>query len=100
MGRLTLCCNLSGYRGATGHNDIVADLNKESFANVYNKLQELAASQFQKRRSHLAQLTPEQAESDFYSASPCMYCLKSFGKMPWLETMNGAPVDRRLPVVS
>jgi sulfatase maturation enzyme AslB (radical SAM superfamily) len=31
-GRLSLCCNLSGYRGAVEENDVVADLNVESFA--------------------------------------------------------------------
>ncbi len=31
-GRLSLCCNLSGYRGAAGDLDIVADLNEEGFA--------------------------------------------------------------------
>ncbi|MGH9883780.1 MAG: radical SAM protein, partial [Pyrinomonadaceae bacterium] len=30
-GRLTLCCNLSGFRGAADEDDVVADLNVESF---------------------------------------------------------------------
>ena len=30
-GRLSLCCNLSGFRGAAEETDVVADLNVESF---------------------------------------------------------------------
>src|SRR5205814_10181513 len=31
-GRLSLCCNLSGYRGASVEADVVPDLNDEAFA--------------------------------------------------------------------
>ena len=34
-GRLSLCCNLSGFRGAAEESDVVADLNVESFASAY-----------------------------------------------------------------
>ena len=30
MGRLSLCCNLSGFRGASAHDDVVAALRTES----------------------------------------------------------------------
>ena len=36
-GRLSLCCNLSGFRGAAEEQDVVADLNVESFASAYEK---------------------------------------------------------------
>ena len=36
-GRLSLCCNLSGYRGAAEELDVVADLNVESFDSAYSK---------------------------------------------------------------
>jgi MoaA/NifB/PqqE/SkfB family radical SAM enzyme len=78
-GRLSLCCNLSGFRGAAEERDVVADLNVESFASAYEKFQTLAAAQLQRRKEALAALrTP-----DIYTGSPCMFCLQSFGKIPW-----------------
>ena len=78
-GRLTLCCNLSGFRGAAQELDVVADLNVESFASAYEKFKTLAAAQLQRRKDALAALpTP-----DIYTGSPCMFCLQSFGKIPW-----------------
>ena len=78
-GRLSLCCNLSGYRGATEEQDVVADLNVESFASAYEKFKTLAATQLQKRKDALATLSTP----DIYTGSPCMFCLQSFGKIPW-----------------
>jgi sulfatase maturation enzyme AslB (radical SAM superfamily) len=78
-GRLSLCCNLSGFRGADEERDVVADLNVESFASAYEKFQALAAAQLQRRKDALKTLhTP-----DVYVGSPCMFCLQSFGKIPW-----------------
>jgi len=78
-GRLSLCCNLSGFRGAAEELDVVADLNVESFASAYEKFQALAATQLQKRKDALATLQGP----DIYIGSPCMFCLQSFGKIPW-----------------
>ena len=78
-GRLSLCCNLSGYRGAEEETDVVADLNVESFGSAYEKFVVLAAEQLRKRNEALADLhTP-----DIYIGSPCLFCLQSFGKIPW-----------------
>src|SRR6185369_9017698 len=49
-GRLSLCYNLSGFRGAAEEQDVVADLNVESFASAYAKFQALVAAQLQKRK--------------------------------------------------
>src|ERR1044071_2650145 len=49
-GRLSLCCNLSGFRGADGKEDIIADLNVESFAEAYVKFMSLADAQSQRRK--------------------------------------------------
>ena len=78
-GRLSLCCNLSGFRGAADETDVVADLNLESFASAYEKFQTLAATQLQRRKDALAKLH----SPDVYVGSPCMFCLQSFGKIPW-----------------
>src|ERR671922_134457 len=53
-GRLSLCCNLSGYRGAEGEPDVVADLNVEPFAEAYARLRGLAARQLARRAEALA----------------------------------------------
>src|SRR5262249_58637764 len=55
-GRLSLCCNLSGFRGAAEEQDVVADLNVESFATAYARFQELVAAQLQRRKDALATL--------------------------------------------
>ena len=86
-GRLSLCCNLSGFRGAAAESDVVADLNTESFASALVKLRELASVQLQKRRDALATLRANGTTPDLYLGSPCLFCLQSYGKIPW---HNGA----------
>src|SRR2546423_3263389 len=49
-GYASLCCNLSGFRGAVSESDVVADLRKESFSSAYKKLQQVAESQLERRR--------------------------------------------------
>lgn len=82
-GRLSLCCNLSGFRGATEEHDVVADLNVESFASAYEKFKTLAATQLQKRKDALGALRAQGLTPDVHTGSPCMFCLQSFGKIPW-----------------
>ena len=82
-GRLSLCCNLSGFRGSADDADIIADLNVESFASAYQKFVNLAAAQLQKRRTALAALRAEGSTPDLFTGSPCLFCLRSFGKIPW-----------------
>jgi sulfatase maturation enzyme AslB (radical SAM superfamily) len=82
-GRLSLCCNLSGYRGAAGEADVIADLNVESFASAYARFVELASAQLEKRKAALAALRSQSITPDVYTGSPCMFCLQSFGKIPW-----------------
>jgi len=94
-GRLSLCCNLSGYRGAAGEPDVVADLNVEGFAAAYARLREVASAQLARRREALAESAREGREHDIYLGSPCLFCLRSFGKIPWRA--EAAP--RALPVL-
>lgn len=82
-GRLSLCCNLSGFRGGVEERDVVADLNEESFASAYARFVELAAAQLQKRKDALAALRAQSLTPDLYTGSPCLFCLQSFGKIPW-----------------
>lgn len=82
-GRLSLCCNLSGFRGATAEADVVADLKVESFAVAYERFVALARTQLEKRKAALAALRSRSLTPDLYTGSPCLFCLQSFGKIPW-----------------
>ena len=82
-GRLSLCCNLSGFRGAVEEQDVIADLNVESFADAYLRFVELAAAQLRRRKAVLASLRSEGLTPDLYTGSPCLFCLQSFRKIPW-----------------
>jgi MoaA/NifB/PqqE/SkfB family radical SAM enzyme len=97
-GRLSLCCNLSGYRGAAGEADVVADLNAEDFATAVARLRGVAAAQNERRREALAVAAASGARPGLQLGSPCLFCLQSFGKIPWHAEKAAAPV-RALPVL-
>lgn len=99
-GRLSLCCNLSGYRGAAEETDVVADLNVESFASAFAKLQALASVQLQRRKDALATLRAQGVEPDVYTGSPCLFCLQSFGKVPWHQDAEPELVSIRGRVIN
>lgn len=100
QGRLTLCCNLSGYRGADGEPDVVADLTKEDFAVGFERLKRIAEEQNERRRKALASFETSGREVDLYTSSPCLFCLQSFGKTPWRTSTNPADLlPRSLPVI-
>ena len=84
-GRLSLCCNLSGFRGAVEELDVVADLNEESFVSAYARFVELAGKQLQRRKDALVSLRSQSLTPDLYTGSPCLFCLQSFGKIPWRD---------------
>lgn len=95
-GRLSLCCNLSGYRGASGDTDVVADLHEESFVEAYARLQAIAEAQNARRRDALEAHAREGGGlADLGLGSPCLFCLRSFGKVPW----QAVTAPRSLPVV-
>ena len=96
-GRLSLCCNLSGYRGAAGDADVVADLNEENFADAFARLRGVAEAQKARRREALAAAEAAGRKPDLYLGSPCLHCLQSFGKIPWRADAAAAS-SRKLPV--
>jgi MoaA/NifB/PqqE/SkfB family radical SAM enzyme len=83
QGRLSLCCNMSGFRGASQHSDVVADLNEESFATAWLRVSRLAAEQVARRAAALAAMAARGTDSELLTASPCLFCLQTFGKIPW-----------------
>jgi hypothetical protein len=89
-GQLSLCCNLSGFRGGRGEEDIVADLNHEAFGSALERLQRLAARQSEERRRALVALEAAGAKADLVTGSPCLFCLRTLGKIPWHATLPGS----------
>lgn len=96
-GRLSLCCNLSGYRGAERAADILGNLNEEPFGVAFERLKRVAEDQVVRRYRALADQSSQNGKPGVYLGSPCLFCLKTFGKIPWYsETVNASRV---LPVV-
>ena len=82
-GQLTLCCNLSGFRGALGAADVVGDLAREPFADAQQRLHRLAVDQADRRLAALAALERAGEEAGLATGSPCLFCLGTLGKTPW-----------------
>jgi MoaA/NifB/PqqE/SkfB family radical SAM enzyme len=97
-GYLTLCCNLSGYRGAVGEADVAADLNQEDFAVGYRRLRSVADRQLETWRATLGEYQARGERPDLPVGSPCLFCLQTFAKAPWQNPQAGAGERRALPV--
>ena len=99
-GYLTLCCNLSGFRGAIGEADVAADLNTEGFAVAYRRLRSVAQRQLEIWRATLAEYQARDEQPELQVGSPCLFCLQTFAKAPW-QNLHANAVDRRaLPVIN
>jgi len=85
-GQLSLCCNLSGFRGAVGEAEVVADLNVEDFASALARLNAVAITQMKTRSKVLADYAARSEAPPLNVGSPCLHCLQSFGKIPWQNT--------------
>ncbi len=100
LGRLSLCCNLSGFRGAVGEGDVVADLHTESFASAYTRLARVASEQLDARRARLAMFAEQGIAPDLHTGGPCLFCLNTLGKLPWNQPLtSAAAANRSLPVL-
>ena len=97
LGRLSLCCNLAGFRGGLEDTEVVADLTTEDFAPAFARLSNLASGQVEARRHRLESL--EDHIDDPYVSSPCLFCLDTFGKLPWRAKFGGEIESRILPVL-
>ena len=98
-GYLTLCCNLSGFRGAVGQADVVADLNTEDFTVAYPRLRRVADQQLERWRATLAEYEARNERPDLAVGSPCLFCLQTLGKTPWRDVDTSTLGRRALPVV-
>jgi MoaA/NifB/PqqE/SkfB family radical SAM enzyme len=97
LGRLSLCCNLAGFRGGLEDTDVVADLRTEDFASAFARLSSLASSQLEARRHRLESLADH--VTDPYVSSPCLFCLDTFGKLAWRAKFGSEVEARTLPVL-
>ncbi len=97
-GQLSLCCNLSGYRGAVATAEVVADLNVEDFTSAFTRLNAVATTQLNRRRKILADYAARSEAPPLDIGSPCLHCLQSFGKIPWRNT-HANPSTVSLPVI-
>ena len=82
-GHLSLCCNLSGFRGGSGDADVAGDLTREPFAAAFERLRALAAAQSERRIHALTLLEDAGRAADLTTGSPCLFCLHTLGKTPW-----------------
>lgn len=89
-GQLSLCCNLSGFRAAQGDPDVVGDLNREPFGVALGRLRRLAAAQSERRLAALAALEATGTKADLTTGSPCLFCLRTLEKTPWVPPAPGA----------
>lgn len=96
-GHLSLCCNLSGFRGGESDEDIIADLNLENFSAALTRLQHVASAQSENRLGVLTSLAVAGGEADLTTGSPCLFCLNTLGKIPWSSSTSS---ERRLPVLN
>ncbi len=100
-GRLTLCCNLSGFRGGEDGADMVADLNSESFASALEQFDQVKNMQLERRRTALILSRDQNVTPDLFLGSPCLFCLHSFHKLPWHSQSEADGKSRHtLPVLS
>lgn len=84
-GQLTLCCNLSGFRGAVGEADIAGDLAREAFGDALARLRRVASDQAGRRVTALAAFDAAGETPDLATASPCLFCLGTVQKTPWIR---------------
>ncbi len=94
-GRLTLCCNLSGFRGATREADVAGDLTQEPFAAAFARARRIAARQVERRALALGACQRDGRPVDLQTGSPCLFCLAALGKTPWRGEGGGVAQGRQ-----
>jgi len=101
-GQLSLCCNLSGFRGGNGDGDLVSDLNHENINTALPRLRQIAVAQAESRVRALKELAAAFEKPDLNTGSPCLFCLNTLGKTPWSSssaTSASVLSERSLPVL-
>jgi len=77
LGRLTLCCALTGVPGGEG-DEVLADLRETSLVDAHRRMLELI------QRFQMAKLAAlENGPLSDWDLFPCNYCMRCFGKPHW-----------------
>ena len=93
-GNLTLCCQLSGYKGGTAGTDVIANVAEVGLAEAVSRFRGRVAAYLEEKRSRVAR--GEFGELDHF---PCWYCVKYLGKAtrpallplhPWTDGLEAA----------
>jgi len=87
LGRLTFCCQLSGYHGGTPDTDVIGSLRDESLFALHRKLSALLGRFHTDLIGHI-ESRPERDGTNYF---PCWYCSKYFDKGPWLADHTDLP---------
>ncbi len=82
-GRLTLCGNLSSFRGGDGEGDVIGDLREQGFRDAFARLGGLARRTLEHRDAALRDCAARGEAPGAFLGSPCLSCLQGFGKLPW-----------------
>ena len=91
-GNVTKCCHLSGHGDGVGDDDLMGNLNEESFTTLFERQnEENKRFREEKLERHAA---GDLADSDYF---PCWYCSVYYQKVDWLRKFKGhswAPLIR------
>lgn len=85
-GNLTLCCQLSGYGGATTGRDIAGNLHEMGLAKALSSFRKNVSVYLTEKRARVR--SGEFGELDHF---PCWYCAKYLDKVPKLQSMTQHP---------
>jgi MoaA/NifB/PqqE/SkfB family radical SAM enzyme len=86
-GRLSLCCQLAGYRGSAKNTDIVADLRNTTFIEAYARFLDVAS---ERRACRDRALAMNEALAEF----PCHFCVETMGKFRTVYTKEQIHGDK------
>jgi MoaA/NifB/PqqE/SkfB family radical SAM enzyme len=85
-GRLTLCCQLSGYEGAEAGTEVVGDLHELSLAEACGRFRQRVAQYRADKQARVALGGLREVEH-----FPCWYCVQSLGKAQWITQFPAHP---------
>jgi MoaA/NifB/PqqE/SkfB family radical SAM enzyme len=82
LGRLTLCANLSFFRGGECSAEVLGDAETQTGA-IIKQMGEVQSATLSARDAALDACEKEGRTPDVFLSSPCLSCLKRFEKAPW-----------------
>lgn len=86
-GRLTLCANLSFFRGSQCTAEVAGEADAHP-KDLLRSLGEVQAQTLAERDRRLATCAKDGEAPDTFLSSPCLSCLKRFDKAPWSKEIR------------